>query len=72
MTRSPSCGPNSLNPNLMSPAERRADLCRILALGLIRLNMRDSAQVSAKIGEIPLHNSVDQRAHATSTKRRTA
>ena len=72
MSRSPSCGPNSLKPNLMTPAERRAELCRILAVGLIRLHLGDAAQVSAETGEFPLHNSADQSAHATPTERRTA
>ena len=72
MTRSPICGPNSLNPNLMNPADRRAELCRILALGLIRLRMGLAAEVFAEHGEFPLHNSVDQSAHATPTHRRNA
>ncbi len=72
MSRSPSCGPNSLKPNLMTPLERRAELCNLLALGLIRLRMGDAAEVSAKHGEIPLHNPADQSAHATPTHRRAA
>lgn len=63
---------NPLNPNLMSPMERRAALCAILALGLIRLRMRESGQLSAGHGEFPLHNSPDQSGHATTEKRRTA
>lgn len=72
MSRAQSCGPNPLNPNLMTPAERRTDLCRILALGLFRLRVGDADQLSAKHGEFPLHNSAVQRAHATPTNRRTA
>lgn len=72
MSHSQLCGSNPLNPNLMTPTERRADLCRILALGLIRLKMRDAAQLSAEHGEFLLHNSPNQRAHATPTHRRTA
>lgn len=30
---------NPLPPHLMTPAERRAALCNLLALGLIRLHM---------------------------------
>ncbi len=63
---------NALHPCHMKPLERRAELCRILALGLIRLHMRDADQVSAKDGEFPLHNSPDQSAHATTSKRRIA
>jgi len=64
--------PNPLSPSLMQPLERRSDLCRILALGLIRLRMRDGAQVSAQDREFPLHNSPDRSGHATPTKRRNA
>jgi hypothetical protein len=72
MSRSPACGANSLNPNLMAPSDRRAELCRILALGLIRLRMRDAPQVSARIGESSLHSPADQCRHAPPTHRRTA
>ncbi|MBB5220105.1 hypothetical protein HNP73_000026 [Amaricoccus macauensis] len=33
--------PNPLPPDQMTPAERRAELCRLLALGLVRLMQRD-------------------------------
>ena len=39
--------PNPLPPDQMTPAERRAELCGLLALGLVRLRMRDKAQPSA-------------------------
>ena len=63
---------NPLSPFLMTPAERRAELCRILALGLIRLRMRQSTQLSDCTGESSLHSPPDQSAHATPTHRRTA
>ena len=63
---------NALRPEMMSPTERRAELCRILALGAIRLRMDEKNQHSAVNGEIPLHNSADQSGHATPEKRRTA
>lgn len=72
MTRSPSCGPNPLSPIHMRPLERRAELCGLLALGLVRLRMRDTAQVSAGHGESSLHSPPDQWRHATPTHRRTA
>lgn len=72
MSRSLFCGGNALNPCHMKPLERRAELCRILALGLIRLHMRNAGQVSAKDGEFLLHNSTDQSAHVTTSKRRRA
>ncbi len=65
-------GANALHPNKMKPLERRAQLCRLLALGLVRLHMRENAQLSSPNGEFPLHNSADQSGHATTAKRRTA
>lgn len=56
--------PNPFPSHLMSPSERRAELCSLLALGLIRLKMRDSNETSDSNGEFPLHNSADQSAHA--------
>ena len=64
--------PNALSPILMSPTERRAELCGLLALGLVRLRMRDQAEVSDVTGESSLHIQPDQSAHATPTHRRTA
>ncbi|QDC10098.1 hypothetical protein FHY55_12940 [Oceanicola sp. D3] len=64
--------PNPLSPDKLTPAERRAELCRLLALGLVRLQMRDRAQLSANAGEFPLHNPPDQSAHATPTQEETA
>jgi hypothetical protein len=62
---------NPLDPNRMTPPERRAALCRILALGLVRLRMRDTSQIPDKVGEFPLHNSADQSGHATPTHEET-
>ena len=64
--------PNPLSPEKMSPAERRTELCSLLALGLVRLRQRDRAQHSANIGEICLHYPHDQSVHATPTHRRIA
>ena len=44
-------GPNPLHPDRMSPAERRAELCRILAAGLIRMMAAKSSSLSADRGE---------------------
>lgn len=33
-------GPNPLSPFHMTPGERRAELCAILAVGLLRLKIR--------------------------------
>lgn len=65
-------GPNPLAPNLMSPTERRAALCKILALGLLRLHARNARQLSDDTGESSLHFPPDQCRHATRTQRRTA
>jgi hypothetical protein len=64
--------PNPLPPDMMTPAERRAELCRLLAAGLIRLRAREIGQLSAKTGAFSLHNSLDQSGSAGPTKRRTA
>jgi hypothetical protein len=64
--------PNPLPPDMLSPAERRAELCRLLAAGLIRLRMRENGQLSAENGDFPLHNSLDQSGSAGPTNRRTA
>jgi len=64
--------PNPLSPNLMSPAERRAELCSLLALGLIRLRLRDSGKVSDDTGESCLHFPPRQSGTAGATHRRTA
>lgn len=64
--------PNPLSPFLMSPAERRAELCRILGAGLIRLRLRQSSELSDDAGESSLHSPPDRSGHATPTYRRTA
>lgn len=64
-----------MNPypaHLMSPMERRAELCRLLAQGLIRLLARQSSTLSADTGESSLHSARHRSGHATPTHRRTA
>lgn len=56
----------------MSPAERRAELCRILALGLVRLRSRQSSGLSAGVGESSLPFSARQSGHATPMQGRSA
>lgn len=63
---------NPLDPNLMTPSERRAALCKILALGLVRLHIRNAGQVSEEGGDFPLHNPADRSGHATSKPKETA
>ena len=64
--------PNPLPPDQMTPIERRAELCGLLALGLVRLRMREGGEVSDETGERCLHYPADQSAHADPTRRRTA
>ena len=64
--------PNPLSPDQMTPAERRAELCGLLALGLVRLRMRETGGVSEDPGESCLHYPADRSVHATPTHRRTA
>lgn len=65
-------GPNALAPALMSPAERRAELCSLLALGLVRLRLRQSSELSAQEENGSLDFTGDQSGHATALQRRTA
>ncbi|TFL19449.1 hypothetical protein DR046_02765 [Jannaschia formosa] len=65
-------GSNPLPPAAMTPQERRAELCRLLALGLIRLRMRTDAVDIAAGGDVPLHSPPDRSGHATPTQRRPA
>ena len=64
--------PNPLSPFHMTPAERRAELCRILALGLVRFLHRQSSELSDRTGESSLHFPPDRSGHATRDKRRPA
>lgn len=62
--------PNALSPSLMSPTKRRAELCRILALGVVRLQARNDGQHTDRIGELPLHNPAEQSSSADANHRR--
>ncbi|RSK32025.1 hypothetical protein EJA01_12330 [Rhodovulum iodosum] len=64
--------PNPLPPDRMTAAERRAELCGLLALGLVRLRMRETGEVSDDTGESCLHSPTDRCRHATPTHRRPA
>jgi hypothetical protein len=54
---------NALDPNLMTPSERLAEIGEILARGLIRLRARQSRRVSDDYGDSYLDFSPDQRGH---------
>jgi hypothetical protein len=64
--------PNALHPSLMKPAERRAELCAILGLGIVRLHLRNQRQVSSEKGDFPLHFTPEQSRSAPPTRRRAA
>ena len=61
---------NPLRPRHLKPLERRAELCRILALGLIRLRARDPARASTGTGDFPLHYPTQQSGSADARHRR--
>lgn len=63
---------NPLHPRHLRPLERRTELCSLLALGLVRLRMREGQEVSDDTGEGCLHYPPDECRHATPTHRRTA
>ena len=63
---------NPLNPELMSADERLAEICQILALGLMRLNARKSSELSRDRGESSVDFYALESGHAGRTKRRTA
>ena len=68
--RSAMSGPNPLSPAKMSPIERRRELCAILALGLIRLRMRDNTQHFDETGESSLHFPPDESGNRHAKHRR--
>jgi len=57
--------PNPLAPNLMTPAERLAELGRILAAGLIRMKASKSTPLSADGGESSVDLAGTKSGHAT-------
>ena len=63
---------NPLPAGQMKPTERRAELCSLLALGLMRLRMKNTSQASVGNGEFPLHNPTGQSSNATASQRRAS
>ena len=63
---------NPLHPRHLKPLERRAELCSILARGLLRLRLGQSTEVFESGGDSSLHSPPDQSGHATPTHRRIA
>lgn len=56
--------PNPLSPDQMAPEERLAEVCEILARGVVRLHARQSRQLSDATGESCLHSSAHRSGHA--------
>ncbi len=63
---------NPLHPKHLTPAERRSELCNILARGLMRFRLQQSSEVSIDTGESSLHNSASQSGHAATREWRNA
>ena len=61
--------PNALDPARLSPAERLAELGRVLAAGFIRMKSSKSSPLSADRGESPVDLSPPQSGHATRNAR---
>jgi len=64
--------PNPLPPDMMDPGERRTELCRLLALGLVRLRLRGRGKEPANTREIRLHSPAITCRHATPTQEENA
>ena len=60
--------PNPVKPKHMTAPERRAEICSLLAQGVIRLHQRDAAKPSEK----SLHVTAEQSVHATPTRKEVA
>ena len=52
-------GPNPLPPSRMMPCERRAELCMLLATGLVRLARRKRAAKVTGPADFPTTHSAD-------------
>lgn len=63
---------NALSPDLLTAEERIAEIGQILAAGLMRLQARQSSQLSADRGDSSVDFLPDQSGHAAAPKRRTA
>jgi hypothetical protein len=57
---------NALRPDLMSPAERLAEIVEILAAGVVRRRARQSSPLLPPPGESSLDCAGDQSGHANS------
>ena len=58
-------GPNPLPPTNMTPSERRGELVRLLALGLVRLHARQSSELFSQTENSFVDLPLNQSGHAT-------
>lgn len=69
----PRAGPNPIHPDHLTTKERLGEVCRLLALGLLRLRARDHAKagqssgVSASTGDSSVDYPGTGSGHATPT-----
>jgi hypothetical protein len=57
---------NAIRPDLMSPAERLAEIVEVLAAGVVRLRARQSSPLLPAGGDSSLDCTGDQSGHANS------
>jgi hypothetical protein len=60
---------NALHPSKMTPRERRAELCKILAVGYLRMRARKLRQHSENKRESSLHFRGRRSVHAQPTQK---
>jgi hypothetical protein len=65
-------GPNALSPEQMGAIERVEELGKLMAAGLMRLQARQSSQLSADCGDSSVDFLPDQSGHAAAPTRRMA
>ena len=63
--------PNPLPSDRMTPTERRAELCRLLAAGILRLRARNLDNSVAETGST-LHSPPERSGHANPSPGRDA
>ena len=64
--------PNPRHPSHLSAAERRGEVCRLLATGLLRLRQRNRDDRSRAVPESSLPIPADRSGHANQRTRRIA
>ena len=61
--------PNPLPPDQMTTDERLAEVCEVLARGVVRLHARQSRQLSDRTGESCLHSGAHRSGHANPNRK---